>query len=206
MFLHQAAGARSLPHKSFELAVLRYPVGDDLLPTALGNRLKAFENRAGLSYDFDAIKLWPRLYFVLPDSALIYINRSRTQLDTACRLCLTFWVSALISVGLLVSYPVWWLLPGALLVGAVIAYQSALSAAENYGITVTAAVDVYRARLHQEMRLDMPADMEGERAINRQLGALWAGDRTVNFLYARADSDMAIFLQDLRRRRPRRRL
>ncbi|WP_306207762.1 hypothetical protein [Actinoplanes sp. RD1] len=205
-FLQQTAGVRGVPAGSFVRAVRRYPDGEDLLPTTLGNRLRAFESSAGKPYGIDAIELWPRLYFVLPDSALSYINRSRTQLDTACRLCLTFGVSALISAGLLFAYPLWWLLPGALVLAAVIAYQAALAAAENYGITVTAAVDVYRVRLLQEMRLDMPIDTEGERAVNRELGNLWGGSQTANVPYARADSDMAILLQDLRRRRPRRRL
>jgi hypothetical protein len=167
------------------------------LPMSLGNRLKAFEERAGAAYGIRAIDLWPRLHYALPEVVLSYVNLHRNQLDTACRLCLSLAVAAVGSFGLLIRFTLWWWLPLALLIGAVVAYRAALAAAENYGVAVRAAIDVYRLRLYQEMRLHMPPDTTAERTINDNLRRLWMGDATASVQYAPTDSDMTIVIDAL---------
>jgi hypothetical protein len=175
-----------------------WPQHGALLPTELGNHMRAFEEQAGAAYDLNFIQLWPRLYYVLPESALVTINGQRNQLDVACRLCLSMGLAALVAAGLLISHGWWLLVPGVLSTCSWLAYRAAIRAADNYGITVSAAVDVYRVRLLQTMRLRMPEDIDEERAFNCELGLLWRGQDTANLEYAPADNDLAVLVQERR--------
>ncbi|MER6417970.1 hypothetical protein [Streptomyces sp. NPDC001137] len=144
-----------------------------VLPTALGNRLRAAEERAGRPYGLDALLTWPRLYHVLPQEVLQTVSRSRNELDTAARLALSFGLTSVVTAGLLLPHSWWLLLPVAFAVLSWFAYRSAVHAATTYGNTVAAVVDVYRLRLLQEMRVALPADTGKERALNGKLTDLW---------------------------------
>lgn len=175
------------------------PTSRPLLPMALGNRLRAFEEEAGQQYRLDAIQVWPRLYYVIPEEALSYINAHRNQLDTMCRLCLTFALSAACSGSLLLRFPTWWILPLGLAAASVLSYRGALASVSNYSIAVTAAIDVYRLRLLQEMRIEMPRDTDEERIINDKLRRLWKRDPTASVGYAPTDTDITVVIKDLHR-------
>lgn len=201
-FLYETAAYWGRDTTELEGLLQAFPSGDNLLPTALGNRLRAFEERAGRAYGFQAIVLWPRLYYVLPEPVLAYVGRCRNQLDTASRLCLTFLVSVPATGVLIARYPIWWLLPAGLTAASVLAYRATLAAADNYGVAVRAAIDVHRLRLLQEMRVEMPPDTAAERAVNERLASLWAGSTSAVVPYAPADNDVAILLKDLRQKQP----
>ena len=49
----------------------RFPDLDRLLPTSLGNALRAAEDRSGLRYGLQSVVLWPRLYPLLPAELLL---------------------------------------------------------------------------------------------------------------------------------------
>ncbi|GIM96849.1 hypothetical protein [Paractinoplanes toevensis] len=173
-----------------EAKAVRFPPDPDrLLPTALGNRLRAFEDKAGAGYELDAITWWPRLYHALSDQTRATVDQYRNQLDVAARLTIAFAGGAVALAVLLAPYPLWWFVPA--LTGAFswFAYRSALGAAEIYGIAVIAAIDVYRLHLLQEMRVEVPRDTVAERKLNAQLFKLWSGVTTANVRYQTTDSD-----------------
>jgi hypothetical protein len=160
-----------------------------LLPTALGNRLRAFEDRAGQAYGVEAVPWWPRLHHVLPDQVRGTVDRHRDQLDVASRLTIAWAVGAVALAGLLAPHWTWWWLPALSAALSWFAYRSALGAAGVYGTAVTAAIDVYRLHLLQEMRIRPPADTDAERVVNEKLLLLWLGDDEVNVQYQTTDSD-----------------
>jgi hypothetical protein len=191
----------SQPHTPPDLATWaatalmeQFPREERLLPTSLGNRLRAFEDRAGLGYGLDAVTWWPRLHLTLPESVLATVNGYRNQLDVAARFTFAFTLAGPAATGLLIRHPPWLLLPAALLLLAFFAYRAALGAAVNYGLSFTAAIDVYRLRLLQQMRVEMPRDTNAERKINDERGLLWGGDATANVTYSTTDSDHTITL------------
>ncbi|WP_328437725.1 hypothetical protein OHA71_11875 [Streptomyces sp. NBC_00444] len=145
-----------------------------VLPTALGNRLRAAEERAGRPYGLDALLTWPRLYHVLPQDVLQTVSTSRNELDTAARLSLSFALTSAATAGLLLTHSWWLLLPAAFAVLSWFAYRAAVHAATTYGDTVAAVIDVFRMRLLQEMHLAIPTDTEKERELNEKLTDLWA--------------------------------
>ena len=146
-----------------------YPSEDRLLPTALGNALRAGEDTAGERYSLDTISAWPRLYPLLPEKITAILADQRTQLDAACRFCVTFILIALISSATLYKNPTWWLLPAAALVLAWLSYNSAIAAAVSYGKGIHAAFDLHRFDLLEALHHPLPVDFDSEREANARL-------------------------------------
>ena len=168
--------------------VLEWP-DSGVLPTALGNRLRAYESTAGRAYGLDAIATWRRLYFVLPESALTIVNQHRNQMDTTCRFSVSLALSAIASFGLLLAHGVWLFFPTALALGSWAAYRAALAAATNYGMAFTAAIDVYHLELLRQLGVKAPQDTADERKTTAPLQLLWIGDKEASVQYAGDDGD-----------------
>lgn len=147
----------------------RFPSAGQLLPTALGNALRAFEERAGRAYGLDAVVIWPRLYPLLSDSIRAVVDDRRDQLDISARISATATVVAVITATLLWGDGWWLLLPLGALAVARIAYGSAVSAAVAYGEGVRVAIDLHRFDLLRSLHLPLPVDREAEREANRAL-------------------------------------
>lgn len=156
----------------------------DVLPMALGNRLRAMERRAAAGYGMDAVRSFPRLYLALPASALVPLGQARDQLDAAVRFCFVFAVGSVVSAGLLAAHGWWLLLPLGLAVMSVTSYRAALVAAVNYGALVTAAFNVYHLRLLDETGVLRPTDTAAVRRAHIALEALQTGDSTRSVRYA----------------------
>jgi hypothetical protein len=78
-----------------------YPRPDRLMPTRLGNALRAAEDRAGERYGLDTVTTWPRLFPLIPDKLAAGVIDLRNQLDLAARLSVTFFLLGSIYLGLL---------------------------------------------------------------------------------------------------------
>ena len=63
-----------------------YPA-QHLMPTRLGNALRAAEERAGQRYDADTVAAWPRLYPYLSSRLADTLAGLRNQLDLSARFC-----------------------------------------------------------------------------------------------------------------------
>lgn len=171
---------------AWELSRRFPPEESALLPTALGNVLRATEWTAGAPYGADTVAWWPRLYPVLGDRMREIIDDRRTQLDLACRLSASAAVSGVVSVGVLLGDG-WWfalaLVPFAL---AAVAYRAGISAALAYGETVRSAFDLHRFDALAALHLALPSDPDTEVVFNRRLSRFWmqnvplAGSRYVH--------------------------
>jgi len=146
-----------------------YPPADAVLPTKLGNQLRAAEYRAGNRYGFDTVAMWPRLYPLLPAGVTAGLNDFRDQLDLAARFCAMFLLATLVSIAFLAAHG-WWLMVavGTLLL-AWMSYRGALAAASGYGQAVESAFDLHRFDLVRALHLPVPGDLASERASNRML-------------------------------------
>jgi hypothetical protein len=149
-----------------------FPVDEsDLLPTRLGNALRAAENYPGdpERYGLDAVFFWPRLYLVLPADAREQVDRCRGALDRA-----------VLMAGLAVLFPfaaipvvVWsgggwrlWLTGAvAAAVVAILAHRSALDGALAFGEILRACFDLHRLPLLDQYGLARPETLEAERAL-----------------------------------------
>jgi hypothetical protein len=149
------------------------PENVPLLPTALGNVLRAGEALAGQSYGFEAVTTWPRLYPVLGDRVRAIVDDRRNTLDLTCRLAVTFGVAGVLSVGLLAWSGAALVIAAAPLMVAALAYRSGIEAAVGYGEALAVAFDLHRFDLLRALHLPLPAEVGEERKQNEQLSRFW---------------------------------
>lgn len=142
---------------------------DDLLPTRLGNILRAAERRPYHRYGLDAIVCWPRLWLLLPEAVKKDLQAAQTELSNAVRL--VFW-SLLF---LIWSIWAWWAIPmGA--IAACFAYGWAVDAASVYANLIEATFDLHRQLLYQALNVPLPHDPDEECRVGKQLtDRLWRG-------------------------------
>ena len=151
----------------------RYPRAADVLPTTLGNALRAAENRAGGRYGLDTVTVWPRLYAVLPERSARLVDDLREQLDLAANMCVAMLALAVSSAVLLLPHGLWLLVPIGALVVAWLAYRGACTAAIAHGEGLDMAFDLYRFDLLRTLHLPLPDTWEHERAANAELTAFF---------------------------------
>lgn len=148
-----------------------YPAEERLLPTSLGNALRAAEDLAISRYGLDAVVVWPRLYPFIGARLGGLVDGARNQLDVSARLVPTFLACALIAVGYLFAHGYWLLMPLGFLVMAAFSYRAAVEAAAAFGVTMNAALDLHRFDMLNGLHLPMPADLDAERSTNEAVSA-----------------------------------
>jgi hypothetical protein len=152
-----------------------YPLEPDrLLPTRLGNVLRAAEDRAGQRYGLQTVTVWPLLYPSVSASLAEALDGLRDQLDVAVRLCVVLLVAAVVS-GAMLATDGWWLgVPAAAVLLAWLAYRSAIRTAAAYGEAMGWAFDLHRFDMLKALHLPLPPDMAQEEEFNEQLSAFFA--------------------------------
>lgn len=149
-----------------------FPADDDkLLPTRLGNALRAAESYSGADerYGVDAVFFWPRLYLVLPDVARDLIEDARSSLDQMLVVTTLSVLLSLVALGMgiagSVSPRVWVSVALGSLVLALLTYRSAVRAAVTFGNIVRSCFDLYRRDLLAKWGFALPATLDEERAL-----------------------------------------
>ena len=157
-----------------------YPLTDRrLLPTRLGNILRAAEDRAGQRYGLSTITVWPRLYPYVTGQLAAALASVRNQLDVSIRLCASLALATVISGTVLITDGWWLLVPLATGVFAWAGYRSALRAARSYGEAMHWAFDLHRFEMLQAMHYPLPANLAEERAFNQELSRFLASGRPI---------------------------
>jgi len=138
-----------------------------LLPTALGNIIRAFQVYSRVIYGLEGIQGWSRLTAVIPEDYRLLVEDSKAQLDFWINLCVggaaiavLYWILAA-RTG---SYPHWWLSLVALAV-CWVGHIAAPEAALAWGALVKSAFDLYRGDLCRKLGLQIPATTELEREM-----------------------------------------
>jgi hypothetical protein len=153
----------------------RYPSNDrDILPTRLGNILRAAERRPLDRYGLDAIIVWTRLWTLLPDGTRADLQAARSDLNTAARIWL--W-----SILFLIWFPVfgigaWWVIPIGLISAWYTHYVWLPEAASSYADLIDAAFDLHRTTLYKSLRWKLPENASEEVAFGTKITEyLWRG-------------------------------
>ncbi len=160
---HLPAETRAEYLRLDRLLIYHYPTNTvDVLPTALGNRLRAAEQYPQTHYGLDALIVWPRLWPMLPNPVQESIASSRQALDEDVRLFGWGLLTALWGVW------AWWAVPVGLGL-AVAAWFRTLYTAEVYGYLIRTAFDLYRFALYEALRWPPPTDTASEVAYGAKL-------------------------------------
>ncbi len=161
----------------------RFPARDRVLPTALGNALRAGEDATGRRYGLQSVVIWPRLFHLLPDRVRQGLDDEVTQLDVSARLSVTWALAALTSSGVLVRHPIelwhhlgWLLVVGLVVVLARLSYLAAIESAIAQGVDVEIAIDLYRDRVVDALRFLPAVSLSHERVVFGQVCDLLVAD------------------------------
>lgn len=153
------------------LALHNLPANPALMPTRLGNILRAAERRPLEKYGLDAIICWSRLWLLLSEATKKDLQEARADLNNAARL----WLWSLLFL-VWAAWGAWWAIPLGLLSALFAYYNWAIAAATTYGDLIEASFDLYRPLLYQSLRWDIPADPQEERRVGQHLTEyLWRG-------------------------------
>ncbi|MCX5588983.1 hypothetical protein [Streptomyces erythrochromogenes] len=156
----------------------RYPPRtrpDDIMPTRLGNALKAAEFYPRLRYGIDAALVWPRLHPLLPDTFLTVLGAARTGLTA---LLASAFLSVVLAVGgagylwaVHAPTPLFLLCLWGGGLAAWACYRGALLRAVVYGQHLRVAFDLYRGHLLEAV--GRPVGDGDERAHWERLCLFW---------------------------------
>jgi hypothetical protein len=172
-----------------------YPPEQAVLPTSLGNVLRAGEYRAGRRYGLEATTVWPRLYPLLGERVAALVDDQRDQLDLTARFCVVFAIASAVSFGLLITQGWWLLVAGGALILAWLSYRAAVSAALAYGEGIETAFDLHRFDLLRALHLSLPPDRQSELEANSRLseffvsGEVLMEGKPLNFIYDHGPTD-----------------
>jgi hypothetical protein len=174
-------GASSVNLESFDSIHERlfygYPSREDrLLPTRLGNTLRAAEDYAQTTYGMDAIFWWPRLWLILPEAAQQQIDDSETPMIallnfTTQIVLISLFGSIYLGLQFMGAWQLWMAFGAAcmiLIVGLALAfliYRSAVSQAKVYGMLIRSAVDLYRFDLLKALHQALPPNIDAEQKL-----------------------------------------
>lgn len=144
----------------------RRPVRDvEVLPTRIGNILRAAESRPRHRYGLEAIMVWPRLWLVLPELARRELGTARSSLDSS--------VAAAIWGVLFAAFTplAWWAAPVgiAVTIAAVACWVPAR--AEVFADLLEAAYDLYRTDLYRQLRWPLPNSPADEHQTGAEVTA-----------------------------------
>ncbi len=144
-----------------------------LLPTALGNALRAAEQRAGERYGFETLPAWPRLYPLLGERLAAAVDDLRNQLDFGVRLSVLLAGVGVASAALLWGHWAWQALTLLFLVFSHLAYRGAVASAIRYGQVLEVAFDLHRFDLLKAVCPAVPEDPQQQRELAAALSEFW---------------------------------
>lgn len=148
----------------------RLPAPDRVMPTRLGNILRAAEDQPEEKYGLNGVICWPRLWLLLPDGVKEELTRARTDLDTGVRV----WLLSLLFVVWTVW--AWWAAPAGLLAAAATYAWWILGAAEVYADLLESSYDMHRTALYEALHWPLPATPAAELQTGQQVTQyLWYG-------------------------------
>lgn len=142
--------------------------GDALMPTRLGNILRAAEIYPHERYAIDSVVIWPRLRHVLPTAAVGTLVEAQTALESLLLLRTLATVFGVVAPTTLIVTRESWLLVAVSLLAWVVAglsHGSALQVAIGYADQIRTAFDLYRMDLVRHLGFETPGDLATERLL-----------------------------------------
>jgi hypothetical protein len=151
-----------------------YPISaEHILPTRLGNTIRAFETYPKRQYEIDAVPLWPRLQAVVPPDRAQALDGAKTAFDFMIHCS---FLSALLGLATAAAGVYWRqvtagpIAPGvaapAFALLAYLFYSAALDRAGEWGLQVKTTFDLYRLTLLEKLGYKVaPANLSEERRM-----------------------------------------
>jgi hypothetical protein len=152
-----------------------------LMPTRLGNVLRAAEDYSKSAYGMDSVFWWPRLWPLLPEAV-------KTEIDGALTLVVALLNFSLLMVLVALGGSVYlgiegnWLRILLVALGGIglsfVSYRAAVAQAQDYGERIRSAIDLYRFDLLKALHQPLPETLNDESGLwERLMLWLYSNDR-----------------------------
>lgn len=153
----------------------RYPHEDDtIMPTALGNMIRAAEYYGYERYRLDVVNLWYHVLDAATDTLREAEERARASMDfqiaSAYLSVATAAAATATLFGTQADVQDFWLLIAVPLLLSVVFYRGAVKSAGEWRTCVVAVVDLSRPTLAAKLDLELPKSLEVERSMWRAVG------------------------------------
>jgi hypothetical protein len=136
-----------------------------LLPTRLGNTIRAAEDYSTEIYGMSSVFWWPRLWPLLPKKVKDEINESLIPLLTLLNLATLlslFSISCSVYLAWIgLNFQAFIILVAGIGAG-LLCYRGAVAQSRSYGEKIRSAIDLYRFRLLKAMHQQLPKNLEEE--------------------------------------------
>jgi hypothetical protein len=141
---------------------------EEMMPTRIGNILKAAERRPRDKYGLEGVIVWPRLWLAMPDASRKELGAARSSLDSAVAAVVWGLLFAVLVPAVLLAAGVagfgrlapFAAATGAAAVGVLVALAAVRwwvpARAEVFGDLLDSAFDLHRAALYQQLRWPLP--------------------------------------------------
>lgn len=186
------------------------PDSDGLvLPTRLGNVIRAFERYPSQAYGIDAIALWPRLVGKLDAAFASTVDEAKTSFDFMLNMSFLCGLTSLIilAIGIVFPLPLRWTFVSGLVLKlllflflTVIFYYFAVNRAHDWGSQVKSAFDLYRFDLLKALGYEQrPLSYQEERALWSKISSqiLFPDDRKAPLSYEQSPTRLIPFPSDI---------
>jgi hypothetical protein len=154
-----------------------------VMPTRLGNHIRAAATYSFRRYNLDAAIIWPRLQETLPDKFAERLDEAKMNMDLMLVLTTLALVFGVVWGGTLVVVPDAWLAMRKWVVASIVflagigvarvAYLNAAESALSYGELYKTAFDLYRWDALKALHFDLPPDLESEKKLWGEISGLF---------------------------------
>ncbi|MGW7081849.1 hypothetical protein [Streptomyces sp. NPDC054866] len=158
----------------------RHPaIRERVMPTRLGNTLRAGESRPVDKYGLDVVAVWSHLWLVLPEHARAELTAARARLDTAVGGCL--WSMTFF------AFTVWTAWAALVATVALVWCHRCLlqERGEAFADLVESTADLYRVQLYEQLRWPLPSSPAQEQEVGRDV---------TTFLVRGSDRDTPVYV------------
>lgn len=160
----------SLSHRSAQIQReldIYFPTTEaSVLPTKLGNVIRAFESYSASRYGMDSIALWPRVVPILKENDYLnFVVQEKAVFDFLLNSLLVVLVLGIELMYVAAYLGKFGMLLTVLLVSLVawlVLYEGLIVAARQWGTTVRVAFDLYRYIMHERLKLRTNSSFEDD--------------------------------------------
>lgn len=136
-----------------------------IMPTSLGNALRAAEDYSYNVYGMDSIFWWPRLWLLLPDRVRNEIDESFVPIVAMLNFSSLTVIVTILGSGYLIQEDFGWHALLVLLIGTILAvtsYWAVVAQAKIHGIKIRTSIDLYRFNLLETLHQSLPDTLDDE--------------------------------------------
>jgi hypothetical protein len=179
-----------------DLEVIRPYDDEEVLPTRLGNVLRASEIYPVERYNLEALVVWPRLYNVLPQEFIHELEEVNNRFMFLIHSSLLIYVLGIMGLfaggsgyylnifaeAFVLIPPNWYLTIGlALLICGYVIYRIAVDAAQDVTMQIRAGFDLYRFDLLRKLNQPIPITLTDEKKQWRKLSEFFIASNRLRF-------------------------